>query len=271
MAGESFAGDWFDKSDDSRCVISPADCLSNWPVDLRNSAKIAERLVLFETDAGIPFVRKKFKAKKGVFTLPGFFAKPDIYTAEGKNAVSFIQGGFGAPAAVCALEIAVVLGCRCLFVFGLCGGVGKELEVGDIVIPTEIVREEGASHHYATSEINAYPHDDLLCELKDYLSKTGISNVVFGKTVSTDAVFRQTKTKELSWRKRGIIGVDMEASALLTVAGYHKIPAICMLIVSDTHDLENDVPWRWGGNGFAKKQHKAIDLFVEFARNTALL
>ena len=42
--------------------------------------------------------------------------------------------------------------------------------------------------------------------------------------------------------KNGIIGVDMEASALLTVAGFHKIPAIGMLIVSDKHNLENSQP-----------------------------
>ncbi|MCF6148313.1 MAG: nucleoside phosphorylase [Candidatus Kuenenia sp.] len=265
---ENHAVKWFDESDDSRCVISPVDCLSNWPDDLRKSAKITERLVMFETDAGIPYVKKRFKAQKNAFTLPGFIAKPDVYTVEGKNIISFMQGGFGAPAAVFAFEMAVVLGCKYLFLFGLCGGVGKGLEVGDIVIPTEIVREEGTSYHYTTGETNAFPDKDLLSELKDYLCQTGENTVIYGKTVSTDGVFRQTKTKELSWRKNGIIGVDMEASALLAVAGYHKIPAICMFIVSDKHDLENDSPWKWGGNGFAKKQHKAIDMFVEFARNT---
>lgn len=268
---ENHAVGWFDKSDDSRCVISPVDCLSNWPDDLRKSAKIAERLVMFETEAGIPYMKKKYKAKKNAFTLPGFIAKPDVYSIEDKKNISFIQGGFGAPAAVCTFEIAVVLGCKCLFIFGLCGGVGKELEVGDIIIPAEIVREEGTSYHYTQEGKNAFPHKSLLSELKDYLSRTGENTVVYGKTVSTDAVFRQTKTKELSWRKNGIIGVDMEASALLTVAEYHKIPAICMFIVSDKHDLENDLPWKWGGNGFAKKQHKAIDMFVEFARNTTCL
>ncbi|MBE7547912.1 putative purine-nucleoside phosphorylase [Candidatus Kuenenia stuttgartiensis] len=267
----NFTGNWFGKDDHSRCIISPVDCLSNGQPDLRKSAKIGECLVMFETNAGIPYVKRRLKAKKNVFTLPGFIPHPDVYSVEGKNTVSFIQGGFGAPASVCTFEIAVALGCKCLFVFGLCGGIGKNLEVGDIVIPTEIIREEGTSYHYASAETNALPDKDLLDELKDYLCQTGENSVMYGKTVSTDAVFRQTKAKELFWRKNGIIGVDMETSALLTVAGFHKIPAIGMLIVSDKHNLENDAPWKWGGNGFAKNQCKAINLLVEFARNTTRL
>jgi purine-nucleoside phosphorylase len=85
-------------------------------------------------------------------------------------------------------------------------------------------------------------------------------------TVSTDAVFRQTLNKELAWRQASVLGVDMEMSALLAVAQYHRIPAVGLLIVSDKHVLDPSAAWHWGGEELKKNKAVAIDMFVEFIR-----
>jgi len=261
---------WFDSSDNSPCIISPNDYLFGRQNKQDSPIKPAERFILFETNAGIPYVTKKYPSiKKYSFTLPGFLTNRVIYLLEGGNEVSLLQGDFGAPAAACSLEMAIALGCKILFVFGLCGGVGKNLEVGDLVLPTKILREEGTSFHYISGNKNILPDNYLSECLIEFLKRRNVSFFT-GTTVTTDAVFRQTRKKELHWRENGIIGVDMESSALLSVANYYRIPAVCMLVVSDKHDLENGTQWRWGGNDFKKKQKKGIDLLIEFARSDFL-
>jgi uridine phosphorylase len=176
-----------------------------------------------------------------------------------------VQGGYGAPAAACLVEVAIELGCRRLFVFGLGGGVGKETGLGDLVLPTEVVREEGVSFHYCDRPGNARPDSDLLQELRRFLARLGDVKVHEGKTLSTDAPFRQTVKKELRWREEGVLAVEMEVSAVLTVARHYGVPAVALLAISDKHDLEGKSPWTWDEEGMRKGRSRAIDLMIDFA------
>ncbi len=255
---------WCNPSDDSRLIISPRDYVRDRGLD--GSATIGESLVMFETGSAIPHVIKTNAVEEYPFKLPGFLGNPSLYALRDQSRIVLVQGGYGAPSAVCYLEAAIALGCKRLLVFGQCGGVGRQVEVGDLVLPTEVVREEGTSFHYVPSEQNALPDQSLLDELRHHLTLSDDLIVHEGKTVSTDAAFRQTVKKERHWRKENILGVDMEMSALLTVARYHQIPAVGLLIISDKHDLDGDTPWTWGGTGMRAKRLQAIDLLVAFAK-----
>ncbi|MBR3874010.1 MAG: hypothetical protein IKJ26_07540 [Clostridia bacterium] len=47
------------------------------------------------------------------------------------------------------------------------------------------------------------------------------------------AVYRQTFSKEQLWREKGAVCVDMETSAVFSVAKYLGVKAIALLMVSD--------------------------------------
>jgi uridine phosphorylase len=262
--------EWCDTGDDSRLVISPRDYVASR--GLSGADTIAERLIMFETGAAIPHITGTYPVEEYPFHLPGFLGNPPVYVLGGENDVALVQGGYGAPAAACNLEAAIELGCRMLFIFGQCGGVGRGLQVGDLVIPTEVVREEGTSFHYTSDDENARPDARLLSALGDFLeSNTEHGFVVHtGQTVTTDAAYRQTVKKELRWREEGILGVEMELSALLTVARYRAIPAVGLLVVSDKHDLDGNSRWTWGDDNFRERRLRAIDLLIEFARGLHL-
>jgi purine-nucleoside phosphorylase len=60
---------------------------------------------------------------------------------------------------------------------------------------------------------------------------------------STDAPFRETVGKVLGYQKQGVLAVDMEISALFTVADFRGIELAAALTVSDElHDLA----WKHG-------------------------
>jgi uridine phosphorylase len=258
---------WFDPLDKSRLVISPEDFLRDRGFD--GSVKIPPDLIMFHTGSAIPYIKEKYALKEYPFRVPGFLSNPPIYRFRDHESIALIQGGYGAPAAVCLLEAIVTLGCRRLLAFGLGGGVGENLRLGDLVLPSEIVREEGTSFHYVPHDGNARPDPLLLSNLRDFLRRVDGLTLYEGSTVSTDAAFRQTADKELRWREEGILAVEMEMSALLAVAEYHRVPAVALLVISDIHDLEGNTPWTWDEAGMRAGRGRAIDLMIEFALGLA--
>jgi len=139
----------------------------------------------------------------------------------------------GAPYAVMILETLIAWGARKIIVFGWCGAVSPKVKIGDIVVPSAAIIDEGTSAHYrGTRESPAVPSHGLSAEIKKSLKQAGLGfheDVVW----STDAVFRETPEKVAHYQRQGIAAVEMELSALFTVARYHRVDAAGILAVSD--------------------------------------
>ena len=61
------------------------------------------------------------------------------------------------------------------------------------------------------------------------------------------------------WRKKDCVGVDIEASALVSVCNYHNMKSSVLLLASDKHHKsEDEKQWAWGKGDF--KIHKEISL-----------
>lgn len=56
-------------------------------------------------------------------------------------------------------------------------------------------------------------------------------------------IARHLKKKKL-WRGKGAVGVDMETSAVFSVAHYLGLNAVALLMVSDIHPMQLDAPKR---------------------------
>lgn len=145
----------------------------------------------------------------------------------------FVAGpAIGAPSGVLILEKLIVLGATDIVLMGWCGAVDEEYRIGDIVVPTGAVCGEGTSPYYSD---NRYPQPssqgvDMLRELldKEDLPSKG------GKIWSTDAPYRESRKQlQLLHTSEQVVGVDMEFSALCTVAGFRGVNFSAVLIVSD--------------------------------------
>lgn len=62
--------------------------------------------------------------------------------------VAVFHPGVGAPLAAAFLEEAIVLGARKVVACGGCGVLTPEVPAGQVIVPTEAVRDEGTSFHY---------------------------------------------------------------------------------------------------------------------------
>lgn len=149
------------------------------------------------------------------------------------NRLAFFQPGVGAPLAAAFLEQAIARGCRR---FAVCGGAGAllpELVLGHVVVPTAAVRDEGTSYHYLppSREVEADPA--AVHTVTDLLAERDVPFIT-GKTWTTDGVYRETRTRTARRRDQGCVVVEMEASALFSVAQFRKVPLAYLLYAGDS-------------------------------------
>jgi uridine phosphorylase len=158
----------------------------------------------------------------------------DMYrTGDGLGGSFALSGPFlGAPQAVMGMEKLIALGVQRIWVLGWCGSLQPDLRIGDLVLPTTTFSEEGTSQHYPVGEKIPRADEELSQMLDDALRKNGQS-FVRGTVWTTDAPYRETPMKVKAYQEKGVLAVDMEMSALMTLATYRAVRLCGLLVVSD--------------------------------------
>jgi len=104
--------------------------------------------------------------------------------------------------------------------------------VGSVVLPDSALVEEGTSAHYLAPHVRTEPSTALVEALRLGLTEAGVRPFL-GRVWTTDAVFRETRGKVLRYQRDGVLAVDMESSALMTVASFRGVDLACAMVVSD--------------------------------------
>ena len=160
----------------------------------------------------------------------------------------------GAPQAVIAMEKLIVLGAKRIWVLGWCGSLQPDLTIGHLIIHTGAVSEEGTSNHYPVS--NRLPESTTALNrmLEEALIQQSLP-FSRGSVWTTDALYRETPDKVKTYQDQGILAVEMEISALMTVALYRSVAMAGLLVVSDELFQPK---WRPGfSNPLLKKSSRA--------------
>jgi uridine phosphorylase len=139
--------------------------------------------------------------------------------------------GYGAPVAAGRMENLIALGVRRFVSFGSAGGLQPDLEVGDLVVCTGAVRDEGVSYHYLPAHVEVWPDQTLTAALRAELSRHG--PVKAGRTWTIDAPYRETVAEVHHYRADGVLTVEMEAAALLAVAAVRGVAIASAFCISD--------------------------------------
>jgi uridine phosphorylase len=164
-----------------------------------------------------------------------------VHLSDSGRTIALGGPAVGAPQAVMILEKLIALGAKRVLFFGWTGGLQKDLSPGDIILPDEAISEEGTSRHYS-DELRSRPSFGLVQDLKKALGEESIAYRQ-GPIWTTDAPYRETIAKIKTYQSQGVLGVEMEVSALFTVGAFRGIETAALLIVSD--DLSG-ITWRHG-------------------------
>ncbi|MBS7618434.1 hypothetical protein KEJ25_07530, partial [Candidatus Bathyarchaeota archaeon] len=146
---------------------------------------------------------------EAVLATRGFFTA--------KDGLGIFYSYFGAPASVLLAEALIISGVKRLVIFGEAGAIHPKMKIGDILVPTFAIREEGTSYHYLPYGVSAKPSQKLLKKLKHLLDETGFTYEE-GGVWTTDAPLRETRQKVLTYGGLRVLAVDMECSALFAVS-----------------------------------------------------
>ena len=162
-----------------------------------------------------------------------------LYELNGQVCVATLP--IGAPAAASFVEELVACGARTLLIAGTAGSLQPDLPIGSVVLPVSAIREEGTSHHYLPHEVPAAATAALVEALEAAWRGAG-PRPRAGLHWTTDAPYREHKQKIIAYREAGVLSVDMEVSALFSVAQHRDVAAAAILAISD----ELYEPWRLG-------------------------
>jgi uridine phosphorylase len=147
--------------------------------------------------------------------------------------LAVVQCGVGAPLAAGLMEEAIAMGCRTLVAVGGAGALVPELALGQAVVVESALRDEGTSFHYlpAGRTLDADPAG--VASLRQVLDDASVP-YIGGRTWTTDAVYRETRTAVNKRIAEGCITVEMEASAFIAVARYRHMRFAQLLYAGDS-------------------------------------
>lgn len=172
--------------------------------------------------------------------------------------VSIINHGVGSPSAGIVMHCLSFLDeIKCVLMLGMCGGIEDNLEIGDIIVPTASIRDEGTSRHYLPKDVPALPsiHLNRICEqvitseLK-IVPKSGI-------LMTTDYRMWEFDQEFIEYiLKHRIMAIDMEIATIFAVGYARNVPTGAMMLVSD-------LPLKKGG---IKSKESAEDIFLTYTQ-----
>ena len=149
-----------------------------------------------------------------------------------KPAMALFQPGIGSPLAAAFLEEAIAKGASKFIICGGAGVLDSAHHVGKLLVPTSAIRDEGTSYHYMPPSYEVAPTRNALDAIKTTLAAAGVP-FELTKTWTTDAIYRETKSKIQLRKDAGCGCVEMEASALFAVARFRNVELAQILYAGD--------------------------------------
>ncbi len=231
--GKPLVGDWWGMASDSE---NPNDevqyHLGVGPDDVADSVLLpgdpdrVEKITSVWDDASQRASHREYRTVTGTYeTTP----------------ISVTSTGIGSPSAAIAVEELARVGSDTFLRVGSCGAIQPELSVGDLVITTGGVRQEGTSDEYVRSDYPAVADPEVVTALVTAAERLGYDYHT-GITMSADSFYpgqarpafdgfeaRGADDLLAELKAAGVANIEMEASAIMTLANLFdcRAGAVC--------------------------------------------
>lgn len=161
---------------------------------------------------------------------------------QGKT-ITVCSTGVGAPSAIIAIEELALCGAQYVVRVGSAGALQSDIDLGDLIVAEAAVRDEGGSHAYVASSYPAFADRHLVSGIEAYLSEA-CHKSHYGVVRSHDSFYRDDEeTICEKWHHKGVLGADMETSALYTVGRLRglKLASVLNNVVLYQQDVQEGV------------------------------
>jgi len=244
--------------DNSRPLLNPVDLVRTFTKRTSEELALPARTIIVFSIGDL----KRILAGRNHHLVDTWTRFRQLYAIEGTDTI-IIHSSFGGPNIAALVEELSSFGVREFIIWGYCGGIGKAVNLGDIIIVEGALREDGVSYHYIKDtdgeDTDSFIYTDWLNKWEGQVEDRGFYK---GLIWSCDAIYRETKDKVIKYRNMGISAVEMEAASFYAVCKYRRVKGIAFLVVSD---LLNDKGWTPGFHTkpFNQGVKKLLDFMME--------
>ena len=177
-----------------------------------------------------------------------------------------VSTGIGGSSASIAIEELNNLGVEAMIRIGSCGALQEGIEIGDLIIVSGAIRDEGTSKAYADIRLPAIPNHQLFFNCLEAVKELNYKHHV-GIIHSHESFYIDTNAKEEEyWSKYKALGADMESAALFTVGHIRNIKTASILnnVVEYGKDTSESVSdYQSGENKAQEGEEKEIKVALE--------
>lgn len=180
--------------------------------------------------------------------------------------VMAVSTGMGGASTGIAVEELHNIGVKSMIRIGSCGALQENIRMGDLLLIHGAVRDDGASKAYVESIYPAVPDTELLMAMIQAAKEMKLRYHI-GKCRSHDSFYTDREDEiDNYWHGKGILGADMETSALFTIGALRGVRTGSILNTVSLFggDLEKEINgYVEGGDAAARGEKMEILLALE--------
>jgi purine-nucleoside phosphorylase len=175
--------------------------------------------------------------------------------------VSVMGTGMGLPSiSIYATELFNEYDVQVAIRIGTCGGLLEKTKIGDVILAMTASTDSNINRRF-TNNLDFAPHADFQLLLAAYEASKGNPNVHIGGIASMDYFYDETDSAQ-KLIQHGVLGVEMEANALYSIAARKQRRALAVLTVSDHIITHESMP--------SEQREKSLNAMVEIALSAVL-
>lgn len=202
------------------------------------SGDIATRVLTCGDPGRVERVARLLEGAELVNSHRGLLVYTGVY--KGKR-VTVATTGMGAPSAAIVNEELAMLGAKAVIRVGTTGGIGRQVGLGDIVVPTEAIPLDGATKAYMKEGGKPLADPGIVEALVRELGERGAKCHV-GRICTSDTFYLEEEKEAKRWAAQGVLSFEMECSvtfAIGSLRGYR--PGAVLVVTGRIHGSKDRV------------------------------
>lgn len=197
---------------------------------------------------------KCYNEVRGMLGFTGFY--------NGKR-ISVQGTGMGMPSiSIYVTELIEEYGVETLVRVGSCGAIQEHINIQDIILALSACTDSGMNKIRFNGNDFAPTADFEILKKAHQTAQDQNLPIHTGSILTSDFFYGENHLPDpfLSWKTYGVLGVDMEAAALYTIAAKYKKKALAILTVSDHILKKQAISADERQNSFQKMINLALEL-----------
>jgi DeoD family purine-nucleoside phosphorylase len=186
-----------------------------------------------------------------------------VYTGYYKGErITIATTGMGAPSTAIVLEELINLGGKVFIRVGSAGGIDPNLNVGDVVVATGSIRDDGTTPNYLRTTFPAVADFDITKTIIE-VGKEIKPNLAYGVVISEDAFYIPYSDEEMEkFVKAKVKAIEMESGCVFIVSAARGVKAGALFALDGNVYLKSVKPFG-AEELFKKAEEDAIKIGLE--------